>query len=403
MGSLVEPRGLDPAVIDRDVVRADTPGSHRGVFLDSAGSSLPPVQVLDEVVNHLRREAEVGGYRAAEEREDDLAAGYDVLARALDCEPDEVAFTDSATRSWLTAFDAIPLAPGDRILSTEVEYAGNAVPLLRRAEEAGATVEPVPSDASGAVDVPALRDMLDERVRLVSLVHVPTNGGLVNPAAAVAEAAHEAGAIVLLDACQSAGQVDLRGLDADIVSGTGRKWLRGPRGTGFLVVRGRIRDRLRPRQVDMHSGTWEAPDRFSLRSDARVFELWESSIADRLGLIAAVRYALDLGLANIEAAVAAGAEHLRQGLAALPGVTVHDLGTQRCGLVTFTVDGVAPAEVRDRLRDRHITVTVTSVSSTQYDMTRRGLDTIVRASPHYFLTETQLDEAIAAVARCAVP
>ena len=386
-------------MIDLHTIRADTPGSHRGVFLDSAGSSLPPVQVLDEVVNHLRREAEVGGYRAAEERAEDLEEGYAVLAEALGCEPDEVAFSDSATRSWLTAFDAIPLSAGDRILSTEAEYGGNAVPLLRRAEEVGVTVEPVPSDESGAVDVTALRSMLDERVRLVSLVHVPTNGGLVNPAAEVIAAARSAGALVLLDACQSAGQVDLRGLDADIITGTGRKWLRGPRGTGFMVVRGRVRDRLVPRQVDLHSGTWEAPDRFSLRSDARVFELWESSVADRLGLIAAFRYALDLGLAEIESAVAARGEYLRQGLAGVPGVTVHDLGTRRCGLVTFTVDGVAPAEVRDRLRDQHITVTVSGTTSTQYDMTRRGLDLIVRASPHYFVTEEQLDEAVAAIAR----
>ncbi|GAB1514386.1 aminotransferase class V-fold PLP-dependent enzyme [Actinophytocola sp. KF-1] len=385
-------------MIDIDAVRADTPGSHRGAFLDSAGSSLPPVQVLDEVVNHLRREAEVGGYRAAEERADDLAAGYAVLARAFGCAPDEVAFTDSATRSWLTVFDAIPLRAGDRILSTEAEYGGNAVPLLRRAEEVGATVEPVPSDASGAVDVAALRSMLDERVRLVSLVHVPTNGGLVNPAAEVIEAARSAEALVLLDACQSAGQVDLAGLDADIITGTGRKWLRGPRGTGFLVVRGRVRDRLVPRQVDLHSGTWEAPGKFSLRSDARVFELWEMGVAERLGLIAAVRYALDLGLAEIESVVAARGEYLRQGLAGVPGVTVHDLGTRRCGLVTFTVDGVAAAEVRDRLRDQHITVTVSGTTSTQYDMTRRGLDVIVRASPHYFVTESQLDETVAAVA-----
>jgi selenocysteine lyase/cysteine desulfurase len=386
-------------MIDLDAVRADTPGSHRGVFLESAGSSLPPVQVLDEVVGHLRREAEVGGYRAAMEREDDLEEGYAVLARLLGCEPDEVAFSDSATRAWLSVFDAIPLGPGDRVLATEVEYAGNAIPLLRRARETGATVEPIPSDETGAVDVAALRAMLDDRVRLVSLVHVPTNGGLVNPAAAVIEAVRGSGAIVLLDACQSAGQLDLAHLDADIVTGTGRKWLRGPRGTGFLVVRRRVRDRLRPRQVDLHSGTWETPDRFSLRSDARVFELWEASVADRLGLIRAVRYALDLGLPDIETAVRDGAEHLRRGLAEIPGVTVHDLGGQRCGLVTFTVDGVAAVDVRDRLREQDISVHMSGVTSTQYDMTRRGLDMVVRASPHYFVTRPQLDTAITAVAR----
>jgi cysteine desulfurase/selenocysteine lyase len=385
-------------MINLDAVRADTPGCHRGVFLDSAGSSLPPVQVLDEVINHLHREAEVGGYRAAREREEDLAAGYEVLASALGCHPDEVGFTDSATRSWLTVFDALPLAEGDRILSTEAEYAGNAVPLLRRAEEVGATVEPVPSDGTGAVDVAALREMLDERVRLVSLVHVPMNGGLVNPVAPVVEAAHEVGALVMLDACQSVGQVQLAGLDADVITGTGRKWLRGPRGTGFLVVRRSALAKLRPRQVDLHSGTWVAPDRYELRKDARVFELWESSIADRLGLIAAFRYALSLGIDEIEATVSDRAEHLRKGLSEVPGVTVHDLGTKRCGLVTFSVDGLEALEVRDRLAEKHVTVTTASAASTRYDMTRRGLTTIVRSSPHYFVSPTQLDEAVAAVA-----
>jgi selenocysteine lyase/cysteine desulfurase len=202
----------------------------------------------------------------------------------------------------------------------------------------------------------------------------------------------------MLDACQSAGQVQLAGLDADIITGTGRKWLRGPRGTGFLAVRRRVRERLRPRQVDLHSGTWVAPDRYELRPDARVFELWEANHADRLGLIAAVRYALSLGIDNIAAAVRDRAEHLRKGLAEVPGVTVHDLGTQRCGLVSFSVEGVPAPEVRDRLRDRHITTTITTVTSTQYDMTRRGLDQIVRASPHYFVSPAQLDETVAAVA-----
>ena len=330
-------------MIDLATVRADTPACQRFVFLDSAGSSLPPVQVLDEVIGHLRREAEIGGYPAFDERRADLQAGYGVLASLLGCEPDEVAFTDSATRAWLAAFDAVPLSAGDRVLVTEVEYAGNAIPLLRRAAEVGATVSPVPSDASGSVDVAALRSMLDERVKLVSLVHVPTNGGLVNPVASVAEAAHEVGALVLLDACQSVGQVpvDVTALGVDILSGTGRKWLRGPRGTGFLMVRRDVLARLRPRQVDLRSGVWRSPESYELRSDARVFELWEFSTADRLGLIAAARYALDLGLDPIAEAVRDRAAHLRAGLSTVPGVTVHDLGADRCGIVSFTVAGRA--------------------------------------------------------------
>lgn len=387
--------------MDLRAVRADTPAALDRVFLDSAGSSLPPAPVLEAQIGHLRREAEVGGYLAAAERFDDLEAGYGVLAELLGAAPDEIAFSDSATRSWLSAFDAVPLAAGDRVLVTEVEYAGNAVPLLRRAEETGATVEAVPSDAHGQVDVAALRELLDERVKLVSLVHVPTNGGLVNPVAEVAAAAHEVGALVLLDACQSIGQIPVRlhDLGVDVLSGTGRKWLRGPRGTGLLAVRREVLHRLRPRLVDLHSGSWTSPTAYGLRDDARVFELWECSIAAKLGLVEAARYALALGVDTIAAEVGDRAKRLRAGLADLPGVRVHDLGERRCGLVTFTVDGVAAPDVKARLAAEGVTVTTSSVGSTRIDMGRRGLDEVVRASPHYFVSPEQVDQAVEAVSR----
>ncbi|WP_229693969.1 aminotransferase class V-fold PLP-dependent enzyme [Lentzea pudingi] len=367
------------------------------IFLDSAGSSIPPTEVVDEVVGHLRRETEIGGYRAAAERGDDVEAGYGVLAGLFGCEPSEVAFTDSATRSWLTAFDAVPLAKGDRILVTEVEYGGNAVPMLRRAEETGATIEVMASDRHGQVDVGALE--LDERVKLISLVHVPTNGGLVNPVDEVTAKAHEVGALVLLDACQSTGQLDLSGLDYDMLVCTGRKWLRGPRGTGALVVRNDVRRRLRPRLMDHSAAEWVAPDRYEPRDDARVFELWEYSVADRLGLIAAAKYALAKGLDVIEAEVADRARRLREGLANIDGITVRDLGERQAGIVTFTSDRVPATELKDRLWRENVAVTVSQRASTMFDMTRRGLDEVVRASPHYFVTHEEIDQALERISR----
>ncbi|WP_330273339.1 aminotransferase class V-fold PLP-dependent enzyme [Lentzea sp. NBC_00516] len=362
------------------------------IFLDSAGSSIPPAEVVDEVVGHLRRETEIGGYRAAAERRDDIEAGYGVLAELFGCEPSEVAFTDSATRSWLTAFDAVPLAKGDRILVTEVEYGGNAVPMLRRAEETGATIEVMPSDRHGQLDVGALE--LDERVKLISLVHVPTNGGLVNPVNEVTTKAREVGALVLLDACQSTGQIDLRGHDYDMLVCTGRKWLRGPRGTGALVVRNEVRRRLKPRLMDHSAAEWVAPDRYEPRDDARVFELWEYSVADRLGMIAAAKYALAKGLDVVEAEVGDRAKRLRTGLASIPGITVQDLGERQSGIVTFTSDRVPAMELKDRLWQRDVAVTVSQSGSTLIDMTRRGLDEVVRASPHYFVTPEEIDQAL---------
>jgi cysteine desulfurase len=387
-------------VIDESRVRADTPGCHDQVFLDSAGSSLPPRPVLDATVWHLRREAEVGGYQAAAERAEDLRGLRAALARLINAAPADIALTDSATRAWTQFFYSVPLKPGDRIVIGQAEYASNAVALLQQARRTGAVIETVPSDRHGQLDVDALAGLLDERVRLVSLVHVPTNGGLVNPVREVVELVHGVGGLVLLDACQSIGQLDLDvaalgGVDA--LTGTGRKWLRGPRGTGFLYVRPELVAALEPPVIDMHSAEWTAPGEYRLAGDATRFELWEADLAARLGLKAAVDYLLELGPAEVERTVRAKADRLRAGLAELPGVTVTDLGVQRCGIVSFTVHDVRPDQVKQALRERRVSTSVSWLGGTLLDMSRRGLDAVVRASPHYFVSDEQLDEAVQAV------
>ena len=386
-------------MIDLERVRAETPGCLDRVFLDSAGSSLPPEPVVQAMVEHLRREAEVGGYLAEEERAADLAGVRDALGWLLRCTPECIALVDSATRAWTQFFYAVPLEPGDRILLSRAEYASNAVAALQRARVHGAQVDVIPADASGELDVEALERMLDERVRLVSLVHVPTNGGLVNPVREATELVHRVGGLVLLDACQSAGQLDLdvQSLGVDALAATGRKWLRGPRGTGFLYVRRELIRELEPPVLDLHSATWTAANRYELRDDATRFELWESDVAARLGLEAAIDYLLELGVDAVAAAVAARAELLRELLDELPGVTVTDLGRRHCGIVSFVVDGVPATAVRDALAKRRITVTVSSRSSTLLDMTDRSLEAVVRASPHYFVSEEQLEQTAAAV------
>ncbi|AMY19904.1 MULTISPECIES: aminotransferase class V-fold PLP-dependent enzyme [Nocardiaceae] len=388
-----------------DTVLAETPAAARGVFLDSAGSSLPPRVVTDTVVDHLRREAEIGGYAAAAERADDLLAVRGSVGRLLGAPAHTIALSDSATRAWCDVFYAVPLAPGDRILLSPVEYATGAVAALQRAHATGAVVEQLPADDTGAIDVAALGRVLDERVKLVSLVHAPTNSGLINPVREVVDAAHAVGALVLLDACQSVGQVDLdvRELGVDALSATGRKWLRGPRGTGMLYVAEHLLDGLEPRSLDLHSATWTGPTSYEIVHDARRFETWEHDVAARLGLGAAADHLLALGPDVVEAAVRDRADHLRAELDALPRVTVQDAGfrrpgTQLSGIVTFTVDGVDPYEVKSRLAEQGVTVTVSPRSSTLLDMTARGLDAVVRASPHCFLRTDQLDAAVSAVA-----
>lgn len=247
---------------DVERARRETPGCENVVHLNNAGAALMPTPVLDRTVTHLKLEARVGGYEAAALVAEEIEDVYGSAARLLGCRTDEIAVVDSATRAWDMAFYSVPFRPGDRILTSEAEYASNFIAYLQLAQRYNLRVDVVPNGESGQISVPRLRDLIDERVRLISLTHVPTNGGLVNPAAEVGKVARDAGVLYLLDACQSAGQMslDVDEIGCDMVSMTGRKYLRGPRGTGLLYVRREVLDELAPPMLDLHAATWVVPD-----------------------------------------------------------------------------------------------------------------------------------------------
>jgi cysteine desulfurase / selenocysteine lyase len=380
------------AGIDIDRARRETPGCAEVVHFNNAGAALMPQPVLDAVVGHLQCEARMGGYEAAAPAHAAVERTYDAAAALLGCARDEIAVVENATRAWDMAFYAFSFGPGDRILTASAEYASNFIAFLQVTRRTGATVEVIPNDEHGQLSVEALRGMIDERVKLIAITHAPTNGGLVNPAEAVGEVARAAGVPYLLDACQSVGQlpVDVERIGCDALSATGRKFLRGPRGTGLLYVRRSLLERLHPPFLDLHAARWTSAHTYEVRPDARRFENWETNVAGKIGLGVAIDYALGWGLPAIWARVATLADALRNALSALPGVTIHDLGERRCGIVTFAVAGLPAGEVKRRLADRRINVTVTTRASTLLDMQARGLTELVRASVHYYNTEDEI-------------
>ncbi|HEV7973132.1 aminotransferase class V-fold PLP-dependent enzyme [Amycolatopsis sp.] len=386
---------------DTDIRRArdETPGCARLAHFNNAGSALPPQVVTDAVIDYVRDEALNGGYETAAASIGKFAAVYSSIARLLGADADDIAITDSATRSWQAIFYAIPFQAGDKILTCRSEYASNAISYLQIAKKTGALVEVVDDDESGQLDVEDLKRRIDGDVKLIAVTHVPTQGGLVNPAEEIGAVAEAAGIPFLLDACQSAGQLDLdvRRIRCDALSGTGRKYLRGPRGTGFLYVHPRFRARFEPAMLDLHSAVWTSPETYEVDPTAKRYELWERSGALVAGLGAAVDYALSWGLPAIEQRVVALAALLRTELRKLDGVTVHDQGARQCGLVSFSVAGQSTARVKTRLADAGINVSTLSRESAQYDFTGRDLPELVRASVHYYNTEDEVSRLCAVV------
>ena len=389
--------------MDVESLRAATPGCAHRVHFNNAGAALMSQPTLDAMTEHLRLEAEIGGYEAASAAGERIADAYDALAELVGGSSTEVAMFDNATHAWNAAFYSVPLQRGDRILTGRAEYGSNVLAYFQVAQRTGAEVVVVPNDDSGQLDVEALADLVDSRTRLISITHIPTGGGLVNPAVEIGRIARASGAVYLLDAAQSVGQLplDVAEIGCDMLTGTGRKFLRAPRGTGFLWVSSTALDRLDPFVVEIRSADWDGRRGFTWVDGARRFETWENSYVNLLGLGAATRQALDLGVPAIsERAVALGAE-LRERLEALDGVSTHDLGAQRCAIVTAKMDGWPSAEVADALGRQGINVSVTSPEHSQFDTEERGVHPLVRLSPHYYNTEAEVDTVVEAVAALA--
>ena len=318
---------------------------------------------------------------------------YNGLSCLLNCKIDEIAVVENATVAWDMAFYGIPLDQGDVVLTSVSEYASNCIAYLQRAQRDGMHIRVVPNDSYGQLDIKALENRIDARVKLISISHVPTSGGLINPVSEIGRVARSAGVPYLLDACQSAGQLhlDVDDIGCDMLSATGRKFLRGPRGTGFLYVRESIMESLMPPFLDLHSAVWVSPESFKMRPNARRFENWENYVAGKIGLGTAVDYALDIGMDGIEKRIKDLAENLRTRMSNMSGVAIQDLGQEKCGIISFSIKEMDPDLIVSQMSKWGINISTTSSVSTPYDMQQRNIQLMNRLGIHYYNTESEID------------
>jgi selenocysteine lyase/cysteine desulfurase len=382
--------------------RADTPAADAGrIHLNNAGASLMPTPVIEAVRDHLELEATMGGYEAADAVRADIRDTYDTIAELIGAAARNIAIVENATVAFAQALSAFDFEPGDTLLTTRNDYISNQLMYLSLAKRRGLRIVRAEDLSEGGVDPDSVRQMIrQQRPKLVALTWVPTNSGLVQPAAAVGEICADAEVPYVIDACQAVGQlpIDVRALNCDFLSATARKFLRGPRGIGFLHVSDRmLQDGRYPLLVDMQGARWIEADEFELIDTAQRFENWEFSYALILGLRAAAQYAVHIGLDCIKTTIGQLASYARQRLSSLVGVRVLDRGEHLCGIVTAEVANHDAREIVMRLREEAINTSATMREFAVLDMDDKRAETALRVSPHYYNTRREIDILVSAL------
>lgn len=387
-------------MIDIEAVRADTPGCRSRIHFNNAGASLMPTPVVEAMTEYITLESVTGGYEAADLKADEMERFYDSMAKLLNTNARNIAFTSSATNSFARALSCIPFQKDDSILIANEDYISNQLAFLSLQKRFGIKVVRAGSLGEGGVDVDDMKRLMDEHhPRLVSLTHVPTNSGLIQPVAAVGALCRERNILYLVDGCQSAGQmpVDVAGIQCDFFSGTFRKFLRGPRGTGFLFVSERVlHAQLEPLFIDMRGADWTEKDTYTLRQDAKRFEDWELPYALLAGSTAAIDYALKIGLANIQQTNQHLCQLIRRALHRLP-VEILDKGRHLGSIITVRIPGKEGNSILQSLRRKNINTSITTRGSAVIDFDAKGVTWALRISPHYYNTEQEINVLIEAL------
>ena len=374
-------------------LRADTPGTQAIIHFNNAGCSLPVKESIDIITEYLQLEATLGGYEVKNKYEHIINEFYTEAARLINAADDEIAIVANASDGINKMLFSIPWETGDVLLTTEVEYGNCYLNYLKLKEEKGIEIKIVPSDDDGNILLEKMEDMISPKVKLIAVTHIPTNSGLIMPAEEIGKIANKHNILYLLDACQSVGHipVDVKKIQCDFLSTTSRKYLRGPRGIGFIYVRKEVLKKLKPTTLDMVTAHWKDADNYNLDCNIKIFEQWEKSYALVLGFSKALSYLNNLGVENTWKRIQHLSAYLRSELEKIGGIEVTDIGKNQCGIVTFLVAGIDSKDLVNALLQHGINLSASLRFSSVLDMDKRGLEGVSRASIHYYNTEDEID------------
>jgi len=385
--------------MDIDLIRRQTRGCHDKIFLNSAGSSLVPDSVVQQMTDYLLQEAQAGGYALAGQFDAEISDVYQQAAVLLNCAPQNIAYVGSATDAYAKALSSVRFNKGDVILTTDDDYISNQLSFLSLKNRFDIEIVRAENTPDGDIDLASFEDLvIKHNPKLIAITHIPTNSGLVQQAEAVGNICRTYDILYLLDACQSVGQlvVDVKKINCDFLTATGRKFVRGPRGTGLLYVSDRVlASDMVPLIFDMQGASWTGVNDYQLAPTAKRFEFWESSIAGKLGLAAALRYINEIGIAEIELYNQQLMKKFRSEMERVPGLQLHDQGSRLSSILTFTTANRSLEDTAQLLRDHQVYFSMSFRNFALIDFTKKDLDGVIRFSPHYFNTSQELEKIIA--------
>tara|TARA_E500000331_G_scaffold60984_1_gene55588 strand:- start:434 stop:1603 length:1170 start_codon:yes stop_codon:yes gene_type:complete len=383
-------------MLDINKIRLETPGCQSRIHFNNAGGSLIPRGVSVAVESYLNREQEIGSYEAAEEARVLINSFYTKFSELLNCSESEIAFIENSTRAWEMAVHSISWKPGDQIITGENEYGSNYLGLLHLAKQRSLKILTIPNDESGTISLSQLEESVTDKTRLIAITHVASQRGDVQPASKVGEIANKHNILYLLDACQSVGQINLdtKSLKCDFLCGSGRKYLRGPRGTGFLYTKSTALKTLEPVFLDLHSANWKNVGSYEFVRDAKMFECWERNMAAMIGLTTAVEYLLKLDVKMVEQRVKQLSLNLREKLSELAAIKILEKSNNCSGIVTFTKTSISATDLKDELQKKGINISVIKQRNARLDLGKECTGDINRASLHYYNSEQEISEFI---------
>lgn len=376
--------------------RLATPGVAKYIHLNNAGAALMPTSVLKAIQDHLLLESQIGGYEAASFQQEKLDEFFIILSKLVNAQPRNIAYAASATDAYNRALSSIPIKDGDTIITTEDDYVSNQIAFLQIQKRYNIQIHHAKVSPKGGVDLEDMERLIKEyHPKLVAVTHIPTNSGLIQDVEAIGDMCRQKDIWYVVDACQSAGQLplDVKKIHCDFLSATFRKFLRGPRGAGFLYVSDKVLEKgLEPLYLDLHSAAWTSSDVYTPVKDGRRFELWERPHALVLGSTASARLALELGLNAIAQRTSMLAQYTRELLDTIPKVRVLDQGENLGGIVTFHVQGASPNELKEKLKTHFINTSTVYKTSALFDFDRKAVNWASRVSPHYYNTKMEIEK-----------